>query len=73
MASSVAPIDVPNQPGDDTGRMVVEDNFGAVTITRYKRTKHAKIDWPDSSVVLTKHQQLALRDWLCARWGMPDA
>lgn len=70
--SASYPIVVPNQPGDDTGHMHVEDRNGVAFVTRYKRSVRAKANRHVGSVSLTKHQQIALRDWLCVRWGIPS-
>ena len=52
---------VPSQPGTDIGEMIVRENRGCLDIERY-----------DGSVTLSKHQQIALRDWLVKRWGAAE-
>ena len=64
-------IRVPAQPGTDYAEMLLYEEHGNLRIAKSKRSNRG-IVYPQASLTLSKHQQLALRDWLCNRWGGPE-
>jgi hypothetical protein len=60
-------IRVPAQPGTDYAEMVVRNNNGQCGVSINKRSRRGNIAF-GGSVTLSKHQQIALRDWLNERW-----
>ena len=64
-------IRVPAQPGTDFAVMTLHDRHGQLTIARCGRSRAGNV-YLRGSVELSKYQQIALRDWLCNRWGGPD-
>ena len=64
-------IEVPNCDDPRSGYAVFSEEFGVLTISKCKRSNSGATNVSGGYMTLAKHQQIALRDMLCKRWGTP--